>query len=270
MSSLLKKHRIFLLVAFLLVLSLALLSWDVLSPHSTSLIEKASFKVLYLPLKTLSLFTHKLGFLIDKYFLLVDFKEENRLLREEAQRLRNDIRLLQVEARENERLRSLLGLKERVSSRAIVAEILGEDPSGWYKTLLIDKGRACGVREGDAALSPQGTVGRVLEVGENISKILLIVDKNSLIDAVIERTRTRGVVGGRGHVLCELKYVSIDEDVAIGDQVVCSGLGGVFPEGYPIGKVSRVIRKGGNLFQYIEVSPSVNFSQIEEILVATK
>jgi rod shape-determining protein MreC len=110
-------------------------------------------------------------------------------------------------------------------------------------------------------------VGRILDVGENIAKILLIVDKNSSIDAMIERTHSRGILEGGGHRLCELKYVEIEEDVKPGDRVVCSGLGRVFPEGCPIGTVTRVIKRGGALFQSIEVSPCVNFSRIEEVLV---
>jgi len=269
MSLALKKHRLSFLVAFLLILSLALLSWDVSSPHPTSLLERTAFRILYLPLKAFSLFSNKLSFLIDKYIFLIDLKEENLLLREEVQRLRNDNRSLQMLASENERLRRILQLKEGVPLKAVAAEIIGEDPSGWYKILMVDKGSACGISLGNGVLSPEGIVGRVLDLSENISKVILIVDKNSSIDAMIERTRGRGIVEGRGRGLCELKYVPIDEDVKMGDQVVTSGLEGIFPKGCPIGTVTRVIKKGCDLFQYIEISPAVNFSRIEEVLVTT-
>jgi rod shape-determining protein MreC len=265
----LKNRRSLIVAVFLLVLSLALLSWDVTTPHTTSLLKRAALSIIALPLKVFSLSFHKLSFLIDTYLFLVNLKEENRFLREEMQGLRNENRLLNMEARENERLRSLLCLQERSPVKTVAAEILGEDPSGWYKMLLVDGGSKRGIRPGNAVLSPDGAVGRVLEVGENIAKILLVVDSNSSIDAMIERTHGRGIVEGRGRGVCELKYVALGEDVRPGDQIVCSGLGGVFPKGCPIGTVTRVVRGGGDLFQYVEVSPSVNFARIEEVLVAT-
>jgi rod shape-determining protein MreC len=267
MLVLLKKRRFFLLAVFLLVLSLALLSWDVTSPRSASFIKGAVLTVLSVPLKVLSFISRETSSVVDKYIFLVNLKDENRSLREELQGLRHDNRLLQIEAKENERLRDVLLLKDRVPAKTVVAEILGEDPSGWYKTLVIDRGGTWGIRAGNGVISPQGAVGRILDVGENIAKILLIVDKNSSIDAMIERTHSRGILEGGGHRLCELKYVEIEEDVKPGDRVVCSGLGRVFPEGCPIGTVTRVIKRGGALFQSIEVSPCVNFSRIEEVLV---
>jgi rod shape-determining protein MreC len=265
----LKNHRFLLVAVFLMVLSLAILSWDVTTPHTTSLFKRTALNVIVLPLKVFSFSFHKLGFFIDTYLFLVNLKEENRFLREEMQGLRNENRLLNMEAKENERLRSLLRLQESSPVKAVAAEILGEDPSGWYKMFLVDKGSKRGIRTGNAVLSPDGAVGRVLDVGENIAKVLLVVDNNSSIDAMIERTHGRGIVEGRGWGVCELKYVALGEDVGPGDQIVCSGLGGVFPKGCPIGIVTRVVRGSGNLFQYVEVSPSVNLARIEEVLVAT-
>jgi rod shape-determining protein MreC len=265
----LKKHRFFFLAVFLLVLSLSLVSWDITTPRATSLIKKTLLDALSLPLRAFSLSFQKLDFFIDKYLLLVNLKEENRFLQEEIHRLRNENRLLAIEAKENKRLRSLLLLKERSPVKTVAAEILGEDPSGWYKMLLVDKGSRQGVKPGNGVISPDGAVGRVLDVGENIAKVLLVVDNNSAIDAMIARTHGRGIVEGKGGGVCELKYVALDEDVRPGDQVICSGLGGVFPEGCPIGTVTRVSRGDGGLFQYVELAPLVNFSRIEEILVIT-
>ena len=267
--ALLRKKRFFLLVALILAVCLILLSWDVSLPRQTLFIEEAALKILYLPLRTISLFTRKAGSLVDSYVMLVDLGQENGVLREEARNLRLDNRLLRIEARENDHLRGLLGLKDRAPAPSVAAEIIGEDPSGWYKAVIIDKGSGSGVKMGSAVLSPEGVAGRVFDLGENASKVLLVVDKNSSVDAMIERTFGRGVVEGKGGYLCELKYVPSDEDIQRGDRVVTTGLGGVFPKGYPLGTVVRIVKKSGDLFQYVEVSPSVNFVRMGHVLVLT-
>ena len=110
-------------------------------------------------------------------------------------------------------------------------------------------------------------MGRITDVASNASKVLLITDINSSVDALVQRTRTRGIVEGKGSGLCELKYVSSSDDIRPGDLVVTSGLCGTFPKGLPIGKVDRVEKDPVGLFQYVELSPSVNLNKLEEASV---
>jgi len=110
-------------------------------------------------------------------------------------------------------------------------------------------------------------VGRILDVAESTSKVLLITDINSSVDALVQRARAGGVVEGRSPNLCELKYVSGSDDVRLGDLVVTSGLCGIFPKGLPIGEVSRVERDGSGLFQRVELTPSANLNKLEEVCI---
>jgi rod shape-determining protein MreC len=113
----------------------------------------------------------------------------------------------------------------------------------------------------------RGVVGRITEVSSYTSKVLLITDMNSSVDALIQRTRARGVVEGRGSSLCELRYVAGSDDVSVGDLVVTSGLCGIFPKGLPIGTVKDVEKDSFGLFQQIELVPSVELNKLEEVSV---
>jgi rod shape-determining protein MreC len=97
--------------------------------------------------------------------------------------------------------------------------------------------------------------------------VLLILDANSAVDAFIQRSRARGVLVGLGRERCLLKYVQRNEDVQVGDQVISSGMGGVFPKGLLLGMVEEVIRGSSGLFQRVEVEPAVDFSRLEEVMV---
>ena len=141
------------------------------------------------------------------------------------------------------------------------------DPSGWFQTILIDKGRNDGVVLDMAVVSAEGLVGRVIGVGKHHAKVLLILDGNSAVDAYIQSSRARGVLVGLGRELCLLKYVQRNEDVQVGDKVISSGMGGVFPKGLLVGTVQGVVRGSSGLFQRVEVEPAVNFSRLEEVMV---
>jgi len=203
----------------------------------------------------------------ERYLYLVDLQEENRMLRdivEELKRERNEL----TEARmENARLRSLLGFTQNVPKPLLPAQVIGKDLTGWFQTLVIDRGTHDGIENGMAVLSVQGIVGQIMESSSHFSRVLLISDPNSAVAAMVQRSRARGVVEGRGIGGCVLKYVHRSEDIVAGDAVLSSGLDGVYPKGARIGTVSRVQRKETELFQEVEVAPSVNFNKLEEIVV---
>ena len=115
-----------------------------------------------------------------------------------------------------------------------------------------------------------GVVGRVVSVSEDYAKVLLIIDQNSALDCLLQRTRARGMVKGISAEICRLDYVVKSVDVAIGDMVVTSGLGGVFPKGLPVGKVIGVKDVSGSLFKQIDLQPLVDFAKLEEVLIIQK
>ncbi|MCG6917457.1 MAG: rod shape-determining protein MreC [Deltaproteobacteria bacterium] len=201
------------------------------------------------------------------YFYLVGLEKENQALKRELQELKLQVNRYREADLANQRLRALLNFKKSIATPLLPAQLVAFDPSGWFQTILIDKGRDDGVVRDMAVVSAEGLVGRVIGVSNHHAKVLLILDGNSAVDAYIQRSRARGVLVGLGLELCLLKYVQRNEDVQVGDQVISSGMGGVFPKGLLVGTVQEVVRGSSGLFQRVEVDPAVNFGRLEEVLV---
>jgi rod shape-determining protein MreC len=201
------------------------------------------------------------------YILLVDLKKENQRLEEEVHHLKQENADLKESAQAAERLRSLLLFKERVPATMISAEVVAYSSSPLFRSIVINKGERDGVRKGMPVVTWEGVVGRVLRISPKASVVLLIVDRNSSVDCLVQRTRTQGIVEGEGGAQCYLRYVSRTEDIEVGDHIVTSGLEGIFPKGLSMGDVTKVEKKEYGLFQKVEVTPSAHFSRLEEVLV---
>ncbi len=117
------------------------------------------------------------------------------------------------------------------------------------------------------AIGVGGVAGRVIDVSAQTARILLITDPNSAVDVLIQRSRAQGILEGNVEDYCILKYVPKAEDIQVGDKVLTSGIGGIFPKGLMIGTVRRVDKKRAGIFQYVEVSPAVDFVKLEELLI---
>jgi len=195
-------------------------------------------------------------------------RRENEELRREVERLRREVQESRERVAAAARLERLLDYREATGYTMIAAGVIGHDASGLYRTLLIDRGSSAGVEHQQAVLAPDGVVGRVIKVFPHSSLVLLLTDRSSGIDAIVQRTRDQGVVQGRGGSGCELKYLDRSAEVEVGDYVVTSGMGGRFPKGVWIGQVSGVNR-GGDLFQSVDVRPSADLERLEEVWVVT-
>jgi len=167
----------------------------------------------------------------------------------------------------NVRLRDLIDFQRNISERVVAAEVIGRDPSAWFKTVIIDKGEADGLTRGLPVVIAQGIVGQVIEVSKHYSKVMLIVDSNSAVDSLVQRSRARGVIKGEATDQCRLDYVLRKNDVRIGDTLVSSGLDGVYPKGLRIGYVSQVIEHDADIFHEVIITPFVDFEKLEEVLV---
>jgi rod shape-determining protein MreC len=179
---------------------------------------------------------------------------------------RNTARLEEVEL-ENQRLRTMLDFRDGLAGDLLAARVIGHDATGLARTLTLNRGESDGVQKGAAVLAPDGIVGHVFLVSPHAARVLLIVDHNSGVDAIVQRTRARGIVEGTVDGRCGLKFVKRTEDLQVGDLVVTSGLDGVFPRSLPVGTIVAVDKKGQGLFQYATVQPSVDFDHLEEVLV---
>ena len=200
------------------------------------------------------------------YLYLVDTAEENHALIEENRTLRAVLTQSDEVRLENQRLRLLLDFKETQEIETLPARVIAEDASSWFRTVMIDKGQEHGVREGMPVVVAEGVVGRVVRSSPRFSRVLLVTDASSAVASLLQHNRARGVCRGQGEQLV-FDFVLRQEEVKVGDRVVTSGMGGVFPKGLVIGNVGRVERQEFGLFQAIEVVPAVDFSHLEEVLV---
>jgi rod shape-determining protein MreC len=194
-------------------------------------------------------------------------RRENETMRAHLRELEQQVARLDETDLENARLRKLLDFRETLRGDVLTARVIGRDATGLARTLVIDRGEADGLAKGAAVLTPEGIVGQVFLASRHAARILLINDHNSGVDALVQRTRARGIVEGTIDDGCGLKFVKRTEDVQVGDLVVTSGIDGIFPKGLPIGQIVAVDKRGQGLFQYAQIAPRVDFAQLEEVLV---
>jgi rod shape-determining protein MreC len=201
------------------------------------------------------------------YFYLVNVSGENQSLRQRLnQAIAENNRWRELELA-NTRLRNLLDFQKTIPGQVVASQVVGKDPSIWFKAVIIDKGKADGVEEGFPVVMPQGIAGQVIEVSNHYAKVMLIIDRNSAVDALVQRSRARGVIKGESSDKCRLDYVLRKYDVRRGDTVVSSGLDGVYPKGLLIGQVSDIIKNNSDIFQEVTITPFIDFEKLEEVLV---
>jgi rod shape-determining protein MreC len=201
------------------------------------------------------------------YFCLVDVRSEIKRLKREMDSLRGENSRYRELLATHERLRSLLQFKEVIHRPAVAAQVIGLDPTGWFKSVIIDKGKNAGLKWDMPVVNASGVVGRIVSVSNNYAKVLLIIDQNSAVDCLTQQSRDRGMVRGTSDQVCKMDYMAKSSNAVVGDLIITSGLGGVFPKGLPVGRIKDVKEGEGRLFKEIDVMPSVDFSKLEEVLV---
>lgn len=201
------------------------------------------------------------------YIALVGVRMENARLRQRILELEQQAtRLAEVEETDK-RLGELLRFRSTLDRDTVAAQIIGQDPLPWFGTVTINKGTADGVRKNMAVLSPFGVVGQIMATSSHAARVLLLTDHNSGIDALVQRSRARGIVEGALDGGCVMKYLKRGEDVEIGDRIVTSGFDGIFPKGILVGEVTHVTRGNRGLLQVADVMPSAPLDRMEEVLV---
>lgn len=173
---------------------------------------------------------------------------------------------------ENRRLREMLDFKEKSSYTLVPAKVTARDPSGWFSTIVINKGYNDGVAKDMAVINNDGLVGNVISVSRNSSKVLLLTDSRRAVSGVVRDSRDSGVIGFvEGSVeqpgYCRMINILREAEIKTGDVVVTSGMGGVFPPGLVIGQVMEVGDDEYGLLKYALIKPMVNFSRLEEVFV---
>lgn len=261
-----KRYKTLVAAFCLIVTSLLILTYNVKQP-SPSFIRRLIIEIS----SSLEFGVTSTVSIIDRYwhryFFLVGLEDENRRLKEQNAQLLSELIKYQEGYFEGRRLQSLLDLKKDINLPALGAQVINKSKSGLFKTITINRGTSGGLRAGLPVIASRGIIGRITECTWHSSRVLLIIDENSNVDALIQRTRTQGILQGAGFAGCNMKYILKTEDVRKGDLVISSGMGGIFPKEFLLGIVTKVEKGKSGLFQKIEVAPTADFSKLEEVLV---
>jgi len=193
-------------------------------------------------------------------------RSENDRLRREVLDLRRESVRLREAHQQNARLRLLLDMRQEIVPRSVTATVLSGSVAGDSQVLVLDRGAADGIAPDQPVVAWGGAVGRVVTVGPRVSKVLLLSDTGSRVAGVALRGGAEGIVFGQGTGPLQMEYVPRWGDVALGDHVVTSGLDGIFPRGFTIGRVTYV-SEGQGISKTIRIQPAVSFADVREALV---
>ena len=200
------------------------------------------------------------------YFALQDTSRENEALRRENDELKLQLDQLQSKAAEADRLAKLLNFRQLNRDVPLLgARVIGASADTGSEAVFLDRGERDGVRRNMAVITPDGVVGKVIEVFSNSAQVLLLTDKDSGVGAMLADSRIQSPVGGTGEPLLVMKYVPNDDAVNVGERVVTSGMDRIFPKDLPVGTIAEI--KPGNPFKQIRVRPAANLERLEEVIV---
>jgi len=164
-------------------------------------------------------------------------------------------------------LQQVAAMRDDFEIPMLPAEVVGLDVMPWFRSVLVDRGKAHGVQAGNPVITAEGVVGLVTATSRHAAKTMLLLDRQSAIDGIVQRSRARGIVRGRGTDQLAFEFVVRGGDVKVGDIVITSGLGGVYPKGLRIGEVEHLLDPAGGLRQTASLRPAVDYGRLEQIFV---
>ena len=272
-----KKHPV---LTALILGAILILFIGLTAGREMSKVESDVGGVISPPSSAFSRLTSSVGSWFRVVFGVSDIQQEVATLRERNAELESELAGRREQELENERLKVMLKLVEdNPDKEYIAARVVGKSPGYWFSNFSINQGRNQGLKVGDVVINAEGAlVGRLSEVGGNWSKVESIIDPNSNISAIIERTRDDVMVRGMATVsgnnndrICEIYTLPLDNDLQPGDMVVSSGLGRMgntqMPKGIPIGKVISVDISSSSIERTALLEPVAGFTSLEEVLV---
>ena len=263
----LRKYKTVIFVAALLVIALTMIILHLKYSSDRSFLREIVLETTAPAQKALNVSLSNMQNAWLRYIALVGIEEENKNLKKKIGELTAMNLSYQESYKEAQRLKKLLAFSDEHNYHFISARVIGREQAALSRTISIDKGLAHGLKTGMPVVAPPGLIGRLVDVSWHASRVLLFIDENSNIDAIVQRNRTQGIISGAGSRGMILKYISKTQDVKEGDVIVSSGMGGVFPKGLLIGQVNHVDRQEASLFIKINVASYVDLSKLEEILI---
>jgi rod shape-determining protein MreC len=263
----LRRLRGALLVLVFISVFLYIFSLNFRTPDRMDLLQRSVTETLSPPIKFFGgVFTSIEQFTRD-YIWLKNLRNENEALKREVAGLEGKLSSYHEAYVENLRLRRLLDFRTSIKTETVAAQVVMHDMTGWFQTLIIDKGARDGIAPDMPVVNDEGLVGRILDVSDRNCRVLLVTDPGSSVDAVIQRNRVRGILAGKDANGCMLKYIRGNLDIQVGDLIVSSGKDGVYPKGLRLGVIQGAHRDTVDLFQKIDVKPLVRLSALEEVLI---
>jgi len=254
----------------LMVASFGLLTLNLKKEKAITTLESFVLAVLSPVHGVINNTTRKVGNAWAGYLDLVQVQKENTKLRAELSKLREQVNAGVELQQQNKRLLQFLDFKEKNQYELVLAQVVGIDSSNWSRAIFINRGSRDGIRANLPVVTHEGVVGRVIEASADSAKVLLVTDPRSAVDALIQSSRDTGIVVGDDERHARMKYLPLEANLKTGDLVISSGLGGIFPKGLVVGRVTGVMKQKFGLFQEAEIAPIANLSRLEEVFVIVK
>lgn len=258
------KHKYIYLFVILCLISIYLLAFG----KGRSLVYKSLIDFFSPIEKSASIANFKISKIYQDINSYIWLKSQNDKLKEEVKLLRANDEILRELELENGRLKKMLDFKKETQYKLVASSVIGREPTNLFYGCIIDKGTDSGIRKNMVVITNEGLVGKIIFATSMTAKVMFIIDPNNKVSAIDQNTRSFGILTGTGKDYCLLKYLSIDDEIILGDKILTSGEGGVYPKGISIGRISKLRRSPDGSSWYIEVRPYVDFSKLEEIFVA--
>jgi rod shape-determining protein MreC len=263
----LRRLRSLILVLIFVSVFLYIFSLNFRTPSKMDILQRSVTETVSPPIRLFGRIFSGIEDLSYQYVWLKNLRGENESLKREVAELESKLTSYQEAFVENQRLRRLLDFKTSARAETVPAQVIMHDLTGWFQTLMVDKGFRDGITPDMPVVNDEGVIGRVLDVSDRHCRVLLITDQGSSVDAVDQRNRVRGILCGKDPNGCLLKYIRSNLDIREGDLVITSGKDGVYPKGLRLGVIQAAYKDPVDLFQKIEVKPLVRLSALEEVLI---
>lgn len=214
-------------------------------------------------------FSHGVKETTAMYINLINIKKHSEELKSTNNELQARLEKMNELLIENDRLRGLLTFKEQTKMSLMAAQVIGRDLVLDHSTVTINKGTNDGIKAGQAVITTGGVLGYIFKPEPFTSHVMLITDRYSVVDGIVQRTRAHGIVEGKSQhdSTLSLKYVERTEDVQEGDLVVTGGLDNIFPKGFPVAVVESVEKKTFSVSLKVELRPVVDPYKVEEVFI---
>jgi rod shape-determining protein MreC len=263
----LRRLRGLMLVLVFISVFLYIFSLNFRTPSKMDILQRSVTETVSPPIKLFGRIFAGIEDLFYQYIWLKNLRGENESLKREIAELETKVTSYQEAFVENQRLRRLLDFKTSIGAETVPAQVIMHDLTGWFQTLMVDKGFRDGIAPDMPVVNDEGLIGRILDVSDRHCRVLLITDQGSSVDAIDQRNRVRGILCGKDPNVCLLKYIRSNLDIREGDLVITSGKDGVYPKGLRLGVIQAAYKDPVDLFQKIEVKPLVRLSALEEVLI---